>query len=348
MSALASDGVDAGPAATLAQRVFGALADGAVHSGEQLAAIHAVTRSAIWKAVGNLQQLGLPVESVPSRGYRLAMPLVPLDGARIRELVEPQVRARMRRAEVAWSLASTNSALLASGERPGRDAPPAGQFDFLAAEYQSAGRGRRGRQWLAPPGGALCLSLGWSLAALPAGAGALSLAVGVCVRRALAELASQPVQLKWPNDLQANGRKLGGILIELRAETAGPAYVVIGVGINCTLGTALAGRVRDTGTEPVDLASLGVATCDRNRLAARLVDEIAKGVLEFERHGFASFATEWSAADALAGRMVSVSAPGGEFIGRACGVAADGALRVERDGELRLFHTGEVSVRAQA
>lgn len=347
MSGLARDSTGAGPAATLAQRVFGALADGAVHSGEQLAASHAVTRSAIWKTVGNLQQLGLPVESVPSRGYRLAAPLVPLDGTRIRALVEPQVRARMRRAEVAWSLASTNGELLASGEHPGRDAPPAGHFDFLAAEYQSAGRGRRGRHWLAPPGGALCLSLGWSFAALPGGAGALSLAVGVCVRRALAEFAPQPVQIKWPNDLQANGRKLGGILIELRAEATGPAYVVIGVGINCALGTALTSRVRDTGTEPVDLATLGVVACDRNRLAARLIDEIAKGVLEFERHGFAGFESEWSAADALAGHAVSVSAPGGEFIGRARGVAADGALRVERDGELRLFHTGEVSVRTQ-
>ena len=348
MSGLVRDSAGAGPAATLAQRVFGALADGAVHSGEQLAASHAVTRSAIWKTVGNLQQLGLPVESVPSRGYRLAVPLVPLDGARIRELVEPDVRARMRSAEVTWSLASTNSELLASGERPGREAPLAGHFDFLATEYQSAGRGRRGRQWLAPPGGALSLSLGWSFAVLPVGAGALSLAVGVCVRRALAEIAPQPVQLKWPNDLQASGRKLGGILIELRAETTGPAYVVIGVGINCALGAALASRVRDTGTEPVDLAALGVAHCDRNRLAARLIDEIAKGVLEFERHGFAAFESEWSAADALAGRMVSVSAPAGEFFGRAGGVAADGALRVERDGELRLFHTGEVSVRAQA
>jgi BirA family transcriptional regulator, biotin operon repressor / biotin---[acetyl-CoA-carboxylase] ligase len=348
LSALASDSVERARAATLAQRVFVALADGAVHSGEQLAATHAVTRSAIWKAVGNLQELGLPVESVPSRGYRLATPVVPLDAARIRELVEPQLRARLRGAEVAWSMASTNNALLERAERPGRGVSPTGQFDFLGAEYQSAGRGRRGRQWLAPPGGALCMSLGWSFATLPAGASALSLAVGVCVRRALSEFAPQPVQLKWPNDLQVNGRKLGGILIELRAEATGPAYVVIGVGINCALGTELTGRVRETGTEPVDLASLDVAGCDRNRLAARLINEIARGVLEFERNGFSAFAPEWSAADALAGRMVSVSAPDGEFSGRAGGVAADGALRVERDGELRLFHTGEVSVRAQS
>ena len=180
---------------------------------------------------------------------------MPLDAARIRERWRPPLRERLRRAEVAWSLASTNSALLAGRSR--RAGRAAGEFDFLAAEHQTAGRGRRARQWLAPPGGALCLSLGWSFAALPSGAAALSLAVGVCARRALASIGHVPMQLKWPNDLLVEDRKLGGILIELRAESAGPAYVVIGIGINCALGTALTRRVRDSGTEPIDLASLG-------------------------------------------------------------------------------------------
>ncbi len=110
--------------------------------------------------------------------------------------------------------------------------------------------------------------IGWTYPALPRGASALSLAVGVCVRRALHAFAGVPVQLKWPNDLLAAERKLGGILIELRAESAGPAYVVIGVGINCALGEALSRRVQDEGTNPIDLAELGVAACDRNRLGS--------------------------------------------------------------------------------
>ncbi len=336
------------PPAPLVQRVFGALADGAVHSGEQLALAEDVSRSAIWKVVGNLQQLGLPVESVAHRGYRLAVPLVPLDATRIRAQLQPASRERLRDAEIAWSLPSTNSALLARGERHARAVPPPGHFDILAAEHQTAGRGRRAREWFAPPGGALCLSLGWSFAALPTGAAALSLAVGVCVRRALAGLTQRPITLKWPNDLQIEGHKLGGILIELRAEAAGPAYAVIGVGINCTLGAELAHRVRDSGTEPIDLATLGVVPCDRNRLAAAIIDELVVGVLEFERHGFAAFAPEWSSADALAGRLVNVHMGGSELVGRASGVAADGALRVDCGGEVRQFHSGEVSVRAQA
>jgi BirA family biotin operon repressor/biotin-[acetyl-CoA-carboxylase] ligase len=329
------------PPETLVQRVFVALADGAAHSGEQLAAEQAVSRSAIWKAVGALQELGLAIEAAPHRGYRLAGPVTPLEATQIVAQFSPAVRERMRGAEVAWSLPSTNSALLARTE------PPVGEFDFLLAEYQSAGRGRRARQWFAPPGGALCLSIGWSYAALPRGAAALSLAVGVCARRALHAFARLPVQLKWPNDLLADERKLGGILIELRAESAGPAYVVIGVGINCVLGASLVRRVQDAGTVPTDLAELGVAVCDRNRLAAILITEIVGGVMEFERHGLAPFAAEWSAADALAGRTVKLSLPGSEYLGLARGIDSDGALCVQGADTVRHFHSGEVSVRAQ-
>jgi BirA family transcriptional regulator, biotin operon repressor / biotin---[acetyl-CoA-carboxylase] ligase len=326
---------------TLVQRVFGALADGAAHSGEQLAAEQHVSRSAIWKAVGTLQELGLSVEAAPHRGYRLTSPVTPLETARIVSLLSAATRERLRDGAVAWSVPSTNSALLARTE------PPVGQFDFLLAEYQSAGRGRRARPWFAPPGGALCLSMGWSYGALPRGAAALSLAVGVCARRALRAFADVTVQLKWPNDLLATGRKLGGILIELRAESAGPAYVVIGVGINCALGAALTRRVQEAGTVPIDLAELGVAACDRNRLAAALLTEIITGVVEFERHGLAPFAAEWSEADALVGRPVTLSLPGSEYLGLARGIDAEGALCVQGADAVRHFHSGEVSVRSQ-
>jgi BirA family transcriptional regulator, biotin operon repressor / biotin---[acetyl-CoA-carboxylase] ligase len=329
--------------ATLAQRVFNALADGAVHSGEQLAAEQGVTRAAIWKAVGALQELGVAIEATTHRGYRFAKALVPLDTQRIGAALPPELRARLRRGEVAWSLASTNSALLATNA----DLPP-GQFDFLTAEYQSAGRGRSSRQWFAPPGGALCLSLAWSFASLPRGAASLSLAVGVCALRALASIAPLDVRLKWPNDLLSEERKLGGILIELRAESGGPAYVVIGIGINCALGERVMGQVRESGADPIDLASLGVQHCDRNQLAAALIREIVQGVLEFERSGLAPFAADWAAADALAGRVVTVALPDGQFVGHARGIDADGALCVHGNGTLRRFNTGEVSVRAKA
>lgn len=335
-------------AATLVQRVFHALADGAVHSGEQLAAGHGVTRSAVWKAVGALQELGVAIEATPNRGYGLAAPIVPLEVVRIRAQLAPDVRARLRHGEVAWSLASTNSALLAPAAHAAPGELPVGQFDFLAAEYQSAGRGRNARQWFAPPGGALCLSLGWSFASLPKAASALSLAVGVCAMQALAEFAPLAVRLKWPNDLVVDDRKLGGVLMELRAEGAGPAHVVIGIGINCTLGAEVTRRVQATGVEPVDLASLGVLRCDRNRLAALMLDHLVRGVLEFEQAGLAAFAAAWANADALVGRVVTVKLADGEFVGHARGIDADGALCVHGNDRLRRFNSGEVSVRAES
>jgi BirA family biotin operon repressor/biotin-[acetyl-CoA-carboxylase] ligase len=338
--------VSAPAAATLVQRVFNALADGAVHSGEQLAAGHGVTRSAVWKAVGVLQQLGVAIEATPNRGYRLAAPIVPLEAGQIRARLAPEVRARLRHGEVAWSLASTNSELLAPAANAARGELHAGRFDFLAAEYQSAGRGRNARQWFAPPGGALCLSLGWSFASLPKSASALSLAVGVCALRALAAIAPLAVRLKWPNDLVVGDRKLGGVLMELRAEGSGPAYVVIGIGINCALGGELTRRVQATGAEPVDLATLGLVSCDRNQLAALLLDHIVRGVVEFEQAGLAVFAADWTAADALAGRVVTVKLSDGEFVGHARGIDADGALCVQGNEALRRFNSGEVSVRA--
>jgi BirA family biotin operon repressor/biotin-[acetyl-CoA-carboxylase] ligase len=326
-------------AQSLAERVFLTLADGEFHSGAALAARHGLTRSAVWKAVRVLRELGLSVQAVTNRGYRLAAPLVPLDAQRIRTGLPPPVLARLRQGEVAWTVGSTNTELLA------RAPPLPGQFDFLLAEFQSAGRGRHARTWLAPPGGAICLSLSWSFAALPSGAGALSLAMGVAALRALATLGKLPVGLKWPNDLLADGRKLGGMLLELRSEGGGPAQVVYGIGLNVTLGPELRARLTTSGLEPTDLAALGVTHCDRNRLASELIAAAIDAFVLFEREGFRAFFEDWQNADLLRGHTITVSGAGAEVSGRAAGVDSDGALLVETPAGIKRFISGEVSVR---
>lgn len=326
----------------LMQRVCRALSEGGFHSGEALAARFAVSRSAVWKAVGALEQLGVQVAAIRGRGYCLEQPLELLEARLINALLPAPVRQQLRHGAVEWSIPSTNATLMAAAQ------PPPGEFDYLLAEHQSAGRGRQARRWFAPPAGALCLSVGYSYAALPKEAGALSLAIGVCALRALQELGPLPLALKWPNDLIAKGRKLGGILIELRAEAAGPAFVVIGIGLNCVLGRTTAARVRASGTEACDLAALGIPAVARNRLAAALIREIALGAACFGREGFAPFAAEWRAADALSGRAVAVHGAGGVTIGHARGISADGALCVHTRDGLQQFTSGDVSVRASA
>ncbi len=328
----------------LAQRVFAALADGEFHSGAALAAGPGLTRSAVWKAVGQLRALGLDVQAATRRGYRLGSPCVPLDAPRIRAALDPGVAGRLRHGEVAWQLASTNSALLAR-------APPApGQCDFLLAEYQSAGRGRHARRWVAPPGGAICLSVSWSFDALPPGVGALSLALGVATLEALAPLGKLPVGLKWPNDLLAGGRKLGGMLLELRSEGGGPALLVFGLGLNVALGAQARAQIDALGTRATDLRELGVVCCDRNLLAASLIGAVVSALLRFEREGFRPFLGRWQQADLLRGATVNLSrgVPGADVVGRAAGVDAEGALLLETPAGLQRFISGEVSVRVNA
>jgi len=330
----------AAAASPLIQRVYRLLADQQFHSGTALAAECEVTRSAIWKAIAGLRELGLTVHAVSHRGYRLPRATPLLEMARIRKALPAPVAARLRQAATLWTTGSTNADLLARA-----DLPP-GRFDFLTAEFQSAGRGRRTRSWLAPPGGAICLSLSWSFASLPAGVGALSLAAGVCALRALKRCGIDSVELKWPNDLVAGPAKLGGILAELRAEAAGPAFVVIGLGLNVALGAAMLEQIKASGTQAIDLAALTPAPPERNALAGALLSELVTGLVQFERGGFESFAAEWRAADALAGKPIRVVLDGGSVAGHARGIDLDGALRVQTREGVQRFLTGDASVRA--
>jgi BirA family biotin operon repressor/biotin-[acetyl-CoA-carboxylase] ligase len=325
----------------LIARVFAELSDGQFHSGEDLAQALGVSRSAVWKAVKSLRDLGATLHAVRNRGYRLAKPSEPLAADRIREKLSPGVRSRVRSLEVAWSVGSTNTVLLS------RPNPPNGSSEVMLAEYQTAGRGRRGRAWLAPPGGAICLSLSWTFRDVPADLSALGLVIGVCELRALHRLGVTGAKLKWPNDLQVDERKLGGILIELRAETDGPACVVIGIGLNVALGAPLLAKIAEAGNVATDLITAGLAEPLRNTVAATLLDSCIGGLLEFERDGLRPFIENWRDADALQGRMVDVKGGAGEVTqGLARGVDLHGALLIETPHEgLKKFVSGEVSVR---
>jgi BirA family transcriptional regulator, biotin operon repressor / biotin---[acetyl-CoA-carboxylase] ligase len=324
----------------LPKRVYRLLSDGQLHSGTRLAADCRVSRNAIWKAIAALRSLGVSVHAVPNRGYRLPAATALLEREHIVRLLPRTVAAGLRTGQCVWRTGSTNSDLLL------RDVPPLGRFDFLTAEYQTAGRGRRARTWFAPPGGAICLSIGWCFALLPRDISALSLAIGVCALRAMAQIGISGAALKWPNDLVVGNAKLGGILIELRAEAGGPAYVVIGLGLNVALGDSVLRQVAATGTPAADLSALGAGQPDRNRIAAALIGSMATGLAQFESDGFAAFAGEWSNADALAGKSVVISSDSGSIAGHARGIDSGGALCLQTRDGLQRFVTGEVSARA--
>jgi BirA family biotin operon repressor/biotin-[acetyl-CoA-carboxylase] ligase len=181
---------------------------------------------------------------------------------------------------------------------------------------------------------------------VPPDLGALGLVIGVCALRALRALDVRDATLKWPNDLLIGERKLGGMLIDLRAESAGPAYVVIGIGLNVALGEGVLKKIAVAGLPATDLASAGLPASSRNRAAAGLIDACLRGLSDFERSGLKPFIEEWRSADALRGRPVDVRAVEGTLSrGFARGIDVHGALIVETAHGIRRFISGDVTVR---
>jgi BirA family biotin operon repressor/biotin-[acetyl-CoA-carboxylase] ligase len=315
------------------------LADGGQHSGERLAQALNVTRASVWKAVERLRALGLEVQAVPRRGYRLSNPVELLDARRIGAELDSLHAGRLRNLELLFEVDSTNSRLLAAAP------PPAGFADVCLAELQHAGRGRRGRRWIAPFGAGVALSLAWSFADKEQLV-ALSLAAGVAVWRALTRAGARGVTLKWPNDIWFEGRKIGGVLTELRAESGGPLHAVIGVGVNVALGAAARRKIEASGVEVAAVADACADAPSRNLVAGALLDELLSMLVEFERAGFAAFREDWMELDALRGRPAKVLLGPTVISGTARGVDEQGALLLETEGGTQRFVSGEASLRA--
>jgi BirA family biotin operon repressor/biotin-[acetyl-CoA-carboxylase] ligase len=325
--------------APLPQRVFQRLDDRTFVSGEALAADLSVTRAAVWKAVEQLRELGVTLDAQTNKGYRLAPGVSALSVERIQSLLPADVRARLEALLVEWTLESTNTRLLESLP------PAAGTAAVVLAEHQTGGRGRRGRGWVAPPGGAICLSLGWQYADMPADLSALSLIVGLSAVNALTALGVAGVSLKWPNDLVTAEGKLGGILIEMRAESGGPVHVVAGIGLNIALDETARAAVKATGNTADDIRAHCSPVPDRNAVVAALLARLIPALESFPRLGLTPHLQNWHDCDALRDQEVRVENAGEITRGLARGVDAHGALLVETPAGVRRFISGEVTVR---
>lgn len=317
----------------LDQALLAALAPGMPISGTRLAQRLGVTRAAIWKHVADLRASGLPIEARRGAGYRLSWPTQLLDAAKIEAALGPGAAAPVR---VYWRLDSTQNELARQPDRwP--------DLSVILCERQTSGRGRRGRAWRIAPGFSLCLSCLKRFPGGPATLSGLSIAVGVCVARALAQQGIHGLRIKWPNDLVTAQGKLCGILIEVNAESEGPSTARIGIGLNLRLPA----DVRQT----LDQAASDLAACcsqalpDRNQLAASLIQALWEGLRCFESRGLAPFLPEFQALDRLAGCPIRIQSPRGTQYGIGRGINDTGALLMEQDGALIPVTGGEVSVR---
>ena len=339
LAASASDRGATAPAATDPPALLKLLVDGTLHSGEWLAQRLGVSRAAVWKGIERLRRQGVEVESVARRGYRMPNPVELLDPRAMLTAVRADTLLRLRSVESLYEVDSTNTRLLTAPP------PPHGAAHVVLGELQHAGRGRRGRHWIAPFGGSIALSLGWSFADAARAGPALSLCVGVAVARALARAGAAGIRLKWPNDICVRDRKVGGVLLELRAEANGPAYVVIGVGINVRLDAAARRRIEESGVLAAAVANACAVAPSRNFIAGAIIDEVLSMLTGFERDGFAAFRDEWAALDGLYGRRARVFLGDRRIDGTARGINSEGALRLESAGRIQEFVSGEASLR---
>ena len=318
-------------------KILNALKDGKFHSGESLGELLGVSRTAVWKQLQKLEEIGLQVESVKGTGYRVANGIDLLVKDDITAHLRESNRNEPRSIELFQSLDSTNKYLQEQAEKSGCSG------SVVLAERQTSRRGRRGKTWVSPFAANIYMSILWDFEQGAQALEGLSLAVGVAVRRALIEVGLEDVRLKWPNDIYIGNKKLGGILLEMIGDPAGHCSVVIGVGINVSMPASMAVNIDQPWT---DCCSESDAPIARSRLAALLIDNIFDILNDFESLGFAGYRDEWQEADAFKGLQGTISTPRDSVSGTVIGVDNSGAVQLKlMSGEVKSFIGGELSLR---
>ena len=304
------------------------LSQGGFHSGEELGDTLGISRAAISKHIKGIQEWGVDIFRVQGKGYQLAKPMQLLDEQILQASTDKPL-------ELVPIIGSTNQHLL----------DKAAQLEsgsVCIAEYQSQGRGRRGREWISPFGANLYLSMYWRLDAGMAAAMGLSLVVGVAVVEALESLGIDDVKLKWPNDLYFRDRKLAGILVEMSGQAGAAANLVIGMGMNLSMDDDTSGI-----TQP--WASLSQALqgreIDRNQLAITLVKTLHKALEDYEFQGMAGFVERWNRLDNFINRPVRLIMGPREITGIERGINEQGGVLLETEAGLEAYIGGEISLR---
>ena len=304
-------------------------------SGQELCERFGVSRTAVWKAIGQLKKEGYRIEAVQNRGYLLVEE---------QELFgQYELESRM---DTAWAghpvtcydvLDSTNLKAKLDAEHG------AGQGALVVADMQTAGRGRRGRAWSSPPGTNVYYTLILKPDIAPDKASMLTPLMGLAVAEGIRWTCGLEAQIKWPNDIVINGKKVCGMLAEMSLERDFIHYVVIGVGINVGL--------QEFPEEIAATAACLQRECGKKVPRAELIVNIMhafeKNYEIFRKRGdLSGLIEQYGSLLVNNGREVRVLDPKGEFQGIARGINELGELLVEReDGTVTAVYAGEVSVR---
>lgn len=315
------------------------LADGEFHSGNTLSEQLGVSRTAVWKLLNSLPETGISHTAVNGKGYRLNRPLELLNPETILAGIPQPALSLIADLKIFDQIASTNTYLM----NLAAESAPSGLV--CLAEQQTAGKGRRGRQWVSPYGSNIYLSIFWRFQASPLILSGLSLAIGVGVIRAFNALYPYDFKLKWPNDIYYRDKKLGGILVEVSGESEGPCFAVIGLGLNLYLPETAASDINQPWTDISRIT--GQNQLKRNNLTSVLLDQLLPIISGFEQTGIAPFLDEWRRYDCLKNKSATLYFGRHSYQGIVNGIDDQGLLLLTRpNGVTQAYASGEVSFNA--
>ena len=315
--------------------LFSILADGRFHSGEELGSRFSISRSAVWKKIKTLRELGVDIHCVKGKGYRVGYPVELLDRGEIMTLLDKDITSLPGGLEIYTIIGSTNQYLLDHVD------DPAFHRYVTLAEYQTAGRGRRGNRWVSPFAAGITMSMAWHFDVPPEPVAGISLGAGVATVRLLQRLGVRNAGLKWPNDIYMAGRKLGGSLVEIKAESEGPFNAVIGIGINYSFPV-----IENKIAQPwIDIAGVLQPLPRRNLVVAGLISEMFRLFNRAEKNGFDDVIEEWRRHDCMQGKEAVLLLPDRKLYGLVLGIDDNGALLMSINGKTEKFNSGEISLK---
>lgn len=311
------------------REILGLLSSEHFVSGEELATQLGISRAAVSKHVDALEDYGVAIYSVKGRGYKLANPISLIDSVRLIQSID-------NRCFYFDEISSTNGFMLSHiGELK--------SGDLCVAEYQSAGRGRRGRTWVSPYGHHLYFSQFWSFPQGMAQAMGLSLVVACSLVEVLKSFGVDNIGVKWPNDIYLNYKKLAGILIEMSGQADSECQLIIGIGVNMAMSEDQGKGIDQPWS---DLSSL-TDMPNKTDLVIALHKQLKRDIQLFEREGLAAFKTRWQQADLFHGKEIRLLMGENHVDGICRGLDEQGAVLLETADGIQAYIGGEISLRAR-
>jgi len=307
-------------------KLFKLLSDGKFHSGEVIAQSFGVSRSRVWALVNSLEEKGVIISRVRGKGYRYN------EGSSLLDVTYLQ--------KALPELIAYYSPIMTSTSDVAKDYSNKQQQPLLVTtEYQTGGRGRRGRLWASCYAHNLMFTYAIPEFNANKGLEGLSLVVGLSLAKVLNQEYSLGVQVKWPNDLLVNNEKLAGILVEVQGDISSSFSLLVGVGLNVNELPEVIDR------KVVSLRKLLGCSVGRSELLVKLVNQLQKDLQEFRVSGFSQFKDEWNQLDAYHSKQVYIDQAGKKTYGISCGVTETGALLLNLGDDRVEIYGGEVSLR---